>query len=316
VIRSERAPELLDASPTRKVLGAQVAAAAQRTEGWVPLTLGLLVGSLLGYLLAVRVASWALRRPSDLGFDGPLSRPVPRRPEPDSAYRALLRTDRASVWRSPPLRRGLIVLAVLPVAAALVAGLPWSSIVLLPPLVASGAALLFGVNAMSLDGSGALWIATLPHDPMLVLRSKARVVAEVVGGAIVIVLLGAGLRASDPPDLQDLLCAVGAAVGCAALVVSMCLRLSVTRPHRAELRGPRDTPAPPGAMAVYSVRLAAATTTVGLAFSVGTFGSRWWLPVVLTAGLLAWSARSWSRTRRAWADDTVRAGIVVTVASG
>jgi hypothetical protein len=47
----------------------------------------------------------------------------------------LLAIDRASVWRSPPLRRGLLVLAVLPVTAAVIASLPWSSIALLPPLL-------------------------------------------------------------------------------------------------------------------------------------------------------------------------------------
>ena len=282
----------------------------------LPTILVLLAAAVAGYVASVRVASWALRRPGDLGVDGPLARPVRRREPATSESRELLRVDRASVWRSPPLRRGLLVLAVLPVAAAALASLPWSSIALLPPLVASGAALLFGVNALSLDGSGAIWVSTLPHDPALVLRTKARVVAEVVSGAVLIVLVGAGVRASAAPDLVDLLSVLGASVSCVALVVASCMRLSVTRPHRAELRGARDTPAPPGAMALYSLRLASVTTCVGLVFSVATLADVWQFPVCVTMLLLAWSLWSWTRTRRLWEDPHVRVRVVTTVAAG
>lgn len=316
VIVTDRGAALLDSSPTKKILGAQLSASRIEAAGFLPFTLGLVAVTVLGYLVAVRVASWALRRPGDLGSDGPLVRPVERRDDPTSVRRALLAVDRASVWRSPPLRRGLLVLAVLPLGAAAVASLPWSSIALLPPLVASGAALLFGVNALSLDGTGALWISTLPHDPELVLRSKARVVLEVVSGAVLLVLLGAGVRASTVPDLSDLVCVLGASVSCVALVVATCMRLSVTRPHRAELRGARDTPAPPGTMALYSARLAAVTTTVGLVFSIATFGASWQFPALLTLGLVLWAVRSWEGTRRRWTDPATRALVVAKVASG
>jgi len=316
VVVTDRGGALLDAAPTRTVLSAQLRAVALDGGGTAPTVLVLLVAAFVGYLVTVRVADWALRRPADLGIDGPLARPVRRRAIPSSAARALHQVDRASVWRSAPLRRGLLVLLVLPVAAAAVASLPWSSIALLPPLVASGAALLFGVNALSLDGSGALWISTLPHDPVLVLTSKARVVAEVVGGSVLLVLVGAGARANSAPDVQDLLCVVGASISCVALVVATCMRLSVTRPHRAELRGPRDTPAPPGTMAIYSARLAAVTTTVGLVFSVSTFTHEWAVPVLVTAGLLCWATLSWLRTRRLWGEVTTRAHVVATVAAG
>lgn len=318
VVATDRGGALLDRAPTIQVLSAQLRAANLVTSGWLPLVLGMLVVTLLGYLAAVRVAEWALRRPGDLGVDGPLARPVARRPlrPSDTALRLLVRADRASVWRSPPLRRGLLVLGVLPVAAAALASLPWSSIALLPPLVASGAALLFGVNALCLDGSGALWASSLPHDPALVLRSKARVVAEVSAASVVVVLVGAGLRASSPPDVVDLVSVLGASVSCIALVVATSMHLSVTRPHRADLRGPRDTPAPPGTMAVYSARLAVVTTTVGLMFSAASFGRSVIPPMVLTLGLLAWAAFSWSRTRRRWSDPVVRARVVTTVAAG
>jgi hypothetical protein len=316
VVLTDRGGGLLDALPTKHVLAAQLRAAQGDLGGYGPTLLVLVVTTFLGYLLAVRAADWALRRPGDLGIDGPLARPVRRRPNADSDARALLAVDRASVWRSPPLRRGLVVLAVLPVLAAIVAGLPWSSIALLPPLVASGAALLFGVNALSLDGSGALWVATLPHDPLVVLRSKARVVAEVVAGSVVIVLVGAALRASSMPAVIDVVSVLGAAVSCSALVVAIALRLSVTRPHRAELRGARDTPAPPGTMALYSARLALTSTPVGLVFSAATLGGTVAVPVLVTVGVLAWALASWSRTQRLWGDAQRRATVVTTVAAG
>lgn len=317
VILTNRGAAFLDASPTLRVLGAQIQAASLQSD-WIPVVATCLGITVVGYLAAVRVADWALRRPGDLGVDGPLARPVQRRPfeSAPTAYRMLVRMDRASVWRSPPLRRGLLVIGVLPVAAAALASLPWSSIALLPPLVASGAALLFGVNAMCLDGSGALWVSTLPHDQADVLRSKARVVAEVCSLPVVLVLIGAGLRASSPPDLVDVVSVLGAAVSCTALVVATALHLSVTRPHRADLRGPRDTPAPPGTMAVYSARLAVVTTLVGLAFSAATLGRSLVPPLLMTVGLLCWAGFSWSRTRRRWSDPVVRAQVVTMVAAG
>ncbi len=316
VVVNDRAPELLDRSPTVRVLAAQLSAAQLKHEGYAYVVAVLLAATAVGYAGTVAAASWALRRPGDTGADGALSRPLPRRRVIDDDLRSLLAIDRASVWRSPPLRRGLLVLAVLPVTAAVVASLPWSSIALLPPLVSSGAALLFGVNALSLDGSGAMWVATLPQDPLLVLRSKARVVTEVIGGAVLIVLIGSAARASSRPDLLDLTCAVGASLGCTAVVVATCLRLSVTKPHRAELRGPRDTPAPPGSMALYSVRLATVTTLCGLVFSVATYGSSLVVPLLMTTVLLCSAAVSWARTKRLWQQPETRARVIATVSSG
>ncbi len=318
VIVTDRGAALLDASPTLRVLSAQLRAAEGDVYGAAPVVLILLAATAVGYVAAVRIASWALRRPGDLGGDGPLSRPVERRgmTDDDTVYQVLLRTDRASVWRSPPLRRGIVVLAVLPTAAAIIASLPWTSIALLPPLVASGAALLFGVNALCLDGSGAVWVASQPVDHRLVLRSKARVIAEACAASVALVLVGAALRASEIPDLTDVVAVLGAAVSCTALVVATSMHLSVTRPHRADLRGPRDTPAPPGTMALYSARLALATTTAGLFFFAATLAPTPLPSLVLTGGLLLWAAWSWSRTRRRWDDPAVRARAASTVAFG
>ena len=104
------------------------------------------------------------------------------------AYRQLVRTDRASVWRSTALRRGIYVLALLPGVVAAAVGLDWASLVLLPGLVAAGAGLLFGVNAFCLDGSGALWLSSLPHPPALAFWAKTRVLLEVCAIAVVVAL--------------------------------------------------------------------------------------------------------------------------------
>lgn len=316
VVWSGRITDLLDASPTVRVLGALFAAANGTVAGWLPLTAGLLVAAVAGAVASGVAAAWAMRRPGDRGAEGGTTAPLPRRHLPASPYRALLAVDRAGVWRSVPLRRGIWVMSALPTAAGLLAGLSWSSIALLPPLVASGAVLLFGVNALALDGSGATWLATLPHDPALALRAKRRVVLEVTGGAVAVVVIACSVRAPGAPSLPEALAVLASAVSCAALVTSTALHLSVTRPHRAELQGSRDTPAPPGSMALYSLRLAGTTTLIGLLFAAGAQRQDVITPVVLATGLLAWSAWSWSRTRRQWADPAVRAAVVATVSAG
>ena len=84
---------------------------------------------------------------------------------PSTVLGILIRTDRASVWRSVPMRRGMLVLAIGPGLVAVFGDLRWSQMTILPGLVASGGALLFGVNAWCLDGRGALWRENLPAAP-------------------------------------------------------------------------------------------------------------------------------------------------------
>jgi hypothetical protein len=69
-------------------------------------------------------------------------------------------------------------------------------------------------------------------------------------------------------------------------------------------------------MAVYSARLAGATTLLGLVFSIASLGGSLVVPLVVTIGVLAWSTASWSRTRRIWSEPAARAYVVATVASG
>ena len=316
IVRADLVTTLLDQSPTVWVGVAQVNAAAGHTGLWVPRVLALLAVAVAGYGLAVLAASWAVRRPGDRGSDVRTSAPLRRRRPRGTEYSTMLAMDRASVWRSAPLRRGLFVLGALPAAAGLIAGLPWSSIPLLPPLVASGAVLLFGVNAFCLDGPGAIWIATLPHDPAMLLRSKRRVMLEVTAASVAIVVVACAVRAPGPPTSVEAVSVLGSAVGCVALATAIGMRLSVTRPHRADLRDPRDTPAPPGSMALYSLRLASITTGLGLVFTGAAMGRSVAVPLLLTTALLAWSARSWLRTARRWADPEQRAAVVTAIASG
>jgi hypothetical protein len=182
--------------------------------------------------------------------------------------------------------------------------------------VAAGSGLLFGVNAFALDGAGAVWVATMPHDPRSTLVAKLLVVAET---CLVAVLLAVGLAATQTGGLPTPAEGVGLAgsvLGATALVVATCARLSVSRPHKADLRGPRDTPAPPATMAVYSLRLALATTWSGLAFLLASASGSWPAGVAATLGVLALAVRSLVRTLRAWSDPVGRSRVVTTVAYG
>jgi hypothetical protein len=192
----------------------------------------------------------------------------------------------------------------------------WSSLALLPGLVAAGAGLLFGVNAFCLDGSGAVWVASMPHRPGATLVAKLAVVGQTCLGAVLLAVLLAGTQVRDAPTAADLLALVGSAVGCTLLVVAQCARTSVEHPHKADLRGPRDTPAPPATMAAYSLRLALATTWPGLLFAAtAAAGSELGALMALTL-VASLALRSLSRTLRAWNDDLLRSRVVTTVAFG
>ncbi|HEY7857146.1 MAG TPA: hypothetical protein VIC82_01485 [Candidatus Nanopelagicales bacterium] len=316
IAREDLVPGLLDSSPTVKVLGAMLGAAVGQPGVWVGRTVIMVLAAAAGYALTVRAAGWALRRPGDRGSDAHASAPLTRRELRRTPYAQLLSIDRASIWRSAPLRRGLFVLGGLPAAAGLIAGLSWQSIALLPPLVASGAALLFGVNVFCLDGPGSVWIATLPGYPSLALRAKRRMVLEVSGAAVLVVVVLCGLRAGRAPTVTELVCVLGSSVGCVALVSAISMRLSVTRPHRADLQGPRDTPAPPGSMALYSLRLATLTTLLGVLFSLASYSNSIVAPVLITVGTVLFATWSMRRTEREWSRPETRARVVSTVSAG
>ena len=190
----------------------------------------------------------------------------PARANTQSDFMMMLRIDRAAVWRSVPLRRGLMVLALMPGVVALAGNLEWQMLTILPGLVASGGALLFGVNTWCLDGRGALWRDSLPVAPRVVFISRSVVLMEVLLCTAAVTLCLAALRAGQPTaaEVVALICST---VVVTAQVVAAGMRWSIARPFAVDLRSARATPAPPVVMAGYSARLAMATTVTGLVFS-------------------------------------------------
>lgn len=314
VVLGGRTTAVLDKSPTLAVAQFTLAGAYGHWALWLRGLLALIGGAVVALALGVRATEWALRRPALVGTD--TVDQVRRRASPSaSPFLLLLRTDVASVTRSAPLRRGLLVLSVMPGAVAALARLEWSGIMLLPGLVSAGAGLLFGVNAFCLDGSGAVWLETLPGREILALRSKALVVAGTCASAVLIATVAAASRAPRPTPVE-----LAAVVCCAVVVVlrvtATCLTLSVRRPHRADLRGPRDTPAPPGTMAAYSARLAASTTLLAVLFSAASQAPSWRWPVLLAVPFLLLSTRRLVQVSRRWAVRATRAQITLVISSG
>ncbi len=307
--------ELLDQNPLTNVLVLSLQAAEGRWLEWLPGAAAMALVGTLAFVAGTRACAWALRRRPDAALESS-ARPLARRGIARDAFRQLVRTDRASVWRSTALRRGIYVLALLPGVVAAAVGLDWTSLILLPGLVAAGAGLLFGVNAFCLDGSGALWLSSLPHAASLAFWAKTRVLLEVCGGAVVVALLAGGLRAGDPPTLTQVTTAFSAAAACCLSVTASCMGLSVRSPHRADLKGSRDTPAPPATMAVYSVRLATLTTFTGIGFSLTLYAENPLLPLGLLAALALLATRRLLIASRLYGIPEVRARVAATVAAG
>lgn len=302
----------LQASPIRSVVAA---VGTQDFAAWAAPTAILFALAGAGLLAGAAVCTWALRLPSDARI-ARYTAPVRRRAESRSAFRQLITTDRASVWRAPALRRGGLVLAVLPGLIAAGAAVPWESMIVLPGLVAAGAGLLFGVNAFCLDGSGALWLASLPHDPSSAARAKTVVLTETVLAAVVVAALAGSLRSPGTPTGSQLCAIIASGLACTAVVVAQCMRSSVRRPHRADLNGPRDAVAPPGALAVASARLALPAAGVGLWLAAAATTDLWWLPIAFALPIVLWAGLSLWRSLRRYADPGIRARVVQVVATG
>ena len=235
------------------------------------------------------------------------------RPTSSSDLAALLRVDRAMVWRAVPMRRGLAVLAIGPGLVSLAGALPWNQLTILPGLVASGGALLFGVNAWSLETRGALWRESLPVSPAVVFAARAWVLLEFLAVASAITLGLAVLRAGLPTaaELAALLCTWLVVL---LQVVSASMRWSLRSPYAVDLRSARATPAPPLAMVGYSTKLAATTTVVSLVFNGLSQVEAWPLSVLVAAPLVGWSVLRLLQARDGWVDPPTRARVVMTVA--
>ena len=315
VVRAGRGHELIDASPTRTVVAGIIAGGDGHLLRWALTTGGLLAVTAAALLLGARTCAWAMRRPGDISQHRHTD-PIRRRTAKNGALRELIAVNRASVWRAPALRRGGLVLALLPGLIAAGAAVPWQSMIVMPGLVAAGAGLLFGVNAFCLDGSGAVWLASLPHEPSLVARAKAIVLTETVLGAVVVAAIAGSLRSPGNPTAAELAAIVAAGLACTAVVVAGSLKMSVRHPHRADLRGPRDAVAPPGALALASARLALPTASVGIVLGGASHASAWWWPPLLATPVILLCVLSVMRSLRRYDDPFVRARIVQVVAAG
>jgi hypothetical protein len=233
---------------------------------------------------------------------------------PGSVFAMLVRTDRSSVWRSVPMRRGIAVLAVGPGLVAIAGDLDWPMMTILPGLVASGGALLFGVNAWCLDGRGLLWRENLPARPGQVFGARAYVLAEFLVAASLATILLASLRAGVPTsyELSALVCLL---LVVTVQVVGAALRWSAQRPFPVDMRSARATPAPPIVMVGYSTRLAVSTTLTGLVFSGLAHIPEWRVSVLAAVPFLIWSTWRLSRTAGVWLDPVERSRVVMAVAA-
>ena len=313
LIVTDRLVPMLDNSPTLRITLGVLNGARGQWGPWLEVVLALTLIALVAIALGAVVNHAVARRPARDELRVESSARAPR-PHPGSDLLAVLRIDRAGIWRSVPLRRGLTVLALLPGLVALASALEWNMLCLMPGLVASGGALLFGVNAWCLDGRGALWRDSLPAAPRLVYLSRVVALVEVLLLAITLTMVMAALRAGVPSPVEL------AAVVCSALVVtgqvvSGSLRWSVRRPFAVDLRSARATPAPPLVMVGYSSRLAVATTFSGLLFASTTLTGDVWAPVLLAVPMLLVSAYRLYLTSNAWAEPATRARVIATVAS-
>jgi hypothetical protein len=233
---------------------------------------------------------------------------------PRSPLALLVRTDRGSVWRAVPMRRGLAVLAIGPGVVALAGNLDWPQMTILPGLVASGGALLFGVNAWCLDARGGLWRESLPVGAATVFAARTWVLTEFLLAASFVTIVLAGLRAGLPSaaEVTALLCTWLVVV---LQVVSSSMRWSSRRPFAVDLRSARATPAPPLVMVGYSTKLAVTTTLTSLIFSGLARVPNPEISVLVAAPFLIWSLVRLLHARDAWTDPVSRARVVTTVAA-
>ncbi|MEO8107509.1 MAG: hypothetical protein ABI720_09335 [Actinomycetes bacterium] len=306
---------LLDNSPTTQILLGAYSGYNGEYSSWLVVVAVLVVAIAVFMRLGDAVAGWALRRPGDHA-DRTSSRSLPRRKWSRHVTYALLMVDHASVWRSTPLRRGVLVLVLVPGVISALAGMTWQSLVLVPGLIAAGAGLLFGINAFTLDSTGSVWLSTLPGWVSPAYLAKSLIFFEVALAAVLSALIGGSLRAQPPNATSEVTAAMMSALSCAVLVVALGMRSSLRHPHRADLKGPRDTPATPGVMAAQSMRFALVTTFTSLYFATLAFSGVWWIPLLGALPVLLLSALHWYRTGLAWAHPHVRASVVMTVSSG
>lgn len=312
LVANDAIAALFDASPLAALAVSIVSPGSTDTIAWMLLLLALTVVAVLG---GFQATAWTLRRRED-SVSSREARSYSRRSSRRSRLGQLEAIDRASIWRSRPIRRGLVVIAVAPGLAAAIGGMSWQDLTILPGLVASGAALLFGVNAFCLDGSGAAWLESTPRRPRDAFVAKARVTAEAVLVTIFGTLLIASFRAPIPPTPVALVTLAAAVAVAATWTVAVAMRISVRRPYKADLRGPRDTPAPPAAMTGYSLRLALLATAIGLLLGIMARLPEAWPALMFGVFMTGLAARHLAVSARLWDEQHTRSKVVSTVAFG
>jgi hypothetical protein len=312
VVATDKLSGLLDSSPTFRILVAVLAGADGQWFVWSAVIIWLGGICVVSVVVGAWVAGLVARLPARDELRVETSRHAARR-NPASDFVAVLRTDRAGIWRSVPMRRGMVVLALFPALAAVAGSFAWDRLTIFPGLVASGGVLLFGVNSWCLDGRGALWRDSLPVSPRLTFFSRALVLLEILFAASVVTVSVAALRAGlpSPSELSAILCATVVVI---LQVVATSLRWSVNTPYAVDLRSSRATPAPPLVMVGYSSRLALSTTMTGLLFGA-TSRAPWTYSLVLAVPFLLWSGVKLWRTSIRWADPVERSRVIATVAS-
>jgi hypothetical protein len=307
--------KVLDRAPTRSVLLAMLSGSRGHYTRWTTMLVALAAVTVAGSFAGVWSTMYTLRRPPGLIAER-AARTLPRRTTPKNVWRQLRRMDRAAVWRAPALRRGVLVMGGLPGLVTAVAGVDWATLSLAAGLVTAGAGLLFGVNVFCLDGPGALWLGSVPLRPSTHLWAKTAAIAEVCLVSSSIALVAGAVRAHGEATAAAVVAAGCAVVACTAAVTATCLRMSLKGPYRADLRDSRDTPAPPGAMAVRSAQLAVQTTVLALVVSSLGRTGRPLAPILFTVLVLALAGRSVLRSGRTYAEPDRRAFVLVTVATG
>ncbi len=226
------------------------------------------------------------------------------------------RQDWALVWRSVPLRRGLLVLLLVPGAGGLLARVGVNDLALLSGVVAAGAGLLVGVNAMSLDAEGAPWRESLPVEPRVWLAARAWVLAEMVVATATLATATAALNATGTLRAASVVAAAMAIPTMTGQVLARCLRWSITNPQRAELRTARDSPTTPGLMVRYSAQLVGPAMFMAIVLALAARSGLVGLPVIVCVPSLVLSVLSIRRSLLRFDDHATRARIVQAVSRG
>lgn len=279
---------------------------------WV---LGMAAVAAAGVLGGRRAAAWSAMRREDKHTNREARRHR-RRPRRDSTFLTVLRVDLASIWRSRPVRRGILLLTVVPGLATLVSPQPWDALLLIPGLLATGAALLFGVNAFALDGGGALWLESTPRSHLLAFTAKAVATGLVVTGVVVAAVAMAALRPRGDLSATTVAAFVLCIAASVVWAVAIGARQSLVRPFRADLRDPRDTPAPPLVMTVHSARLIAVQLAIGVAYLIAArLAAPAGLALLTVLALTPAGLHLWGSARR-WLEPSSRCLVVMKVAAG